>query len=237
MLDPIIDAITAHAARDYPNEACGLIVNSHGNTYVKPCENLSHTPDRAFLIDPLIITQHDGHITAVYHSHPNAPATPSVADIAASERCMIPYLILSYPGGELQKYTPQNQLPAPYERRPFVYGVLDCLSLVTDYYQHELGIKLIDNDRKAWEWWLDDDNAAAFVEGFKAQGFYQVNSLQKNDVIIMQLQSRCPNHAAIYAGENVMLHHPSQNNLSRYELYGDYWRKNTVCFLRHKNHA
>lgn len=229
----IIDQITHQAAIHFPREACGFILDIAGQPQLLPCENISHQPERSFLIEPMLFAQHSGHIKAVYHTHPNQKPTPSVADIASAERCGVPFLILSYPGSEIHTYTPSGMLPAPYEGRPFVYGVLDCLSLVIDYYRHEFGIEINDGERKRWEWWQDIDNFYEFVGGFKNQGFFEVDRPAVGDVVIMQVRGLCPNHAAIYCGDSVILHHPSEGNLSKFDMYGHYWRKNTVCFLRH----
>lgn len=234
-MDINLQQIIAHAARAFPQEACGLIFKTGYGYQVLECANLSHEPEQSFLIDPMLYAVHADHIAAVYHSHPNRSPEPSAADIASAERCNVPFLIVGYPSEELYTYTPQGILPAPYEGRSFVYGVMDCLSLVADYYRHELGIVINDGERKQWQWWLDKANLHAFVNGFKAQGFEVVEELQPNDLVIMSLHSPCPNHAAIYIGDSRILHHASLGTSSRIEMYGQYWRQNTHCFMRYKN--
>jgi len=234
MHDAILKQITAHAAREFPREACGLVFKTSYGYQVLECANLSHQPEQSFLIDPMLFAVHADHIAAVYHSHPNRAPTPSAADIASAERCNVPFLILGYPSAELHTYTPQGTLPAPYEGRGFVYGVMDCLSLVSDYYRHELAITINDGERKQWQWWLDPVNQHAFVNGFKAQGFVEVDSLQVNDLIVMTTGGGpCPNHVSIYKGDSVILHHPCVGTPSRQEMYGQYWRQATHCFLRY----
>lgn len=234
MDDVIIKQIIAHAARVFPREACGLILNTGYSHLVLECNNISHEPESSFLIDPICYATHASKIAAVYHSHPNRSAEPSASDIASAERCNLPFVIVSYPGEEVHTYTPKGVLPAPYEGRSFVYGVMDCLSLVSDYYRHELNIVINDGERKRWEWWLDDANQHAFINGFKQNGFVEVNEPQPNDLVIMTLGGGpCPNHAAIYIGDSCILHHPSRSTNSRIEIYGQYWRQATHCYLRH----
>lgn len=236
MEDVNLKQIIAHAARAFPQEACGLIFKTGYGYQVLECENLSHIPEQSFLIDPLLYAVHADHIAAVYHSHPNRSPEPSESDIASAERCNVPFIIVGYPSEELHTYTPKGILPAPYEGRAFVYGVMDCLSLVSDYYRHELGIAINDGDRKQWQWWLDASHQHAFVNGFKAQGFEVVTDLKPNDLVIMTTGGGpCPNHAAIYMGDSRILHHPSPSAPSRLEMYGQYWRQNTHCYLRHIN--
>jgi proteasome lid subunit RPN8/RPN11 len=234
-MDSQLQQIINHAARAFPQEACGLIFKTSYGYQVLECANMSHEPEKSFLIDPMLYAVHADHIAAVYHSHPNRSPEPSAADIASAERCNVPFLIVSYPSEQLYTYTPKGILPAPYEGRSFVYGVMDCLSLVADYYRHELGIVINDGERKHWQWWLDKSNLHAFVNGFKAQGFEVVDDLQPNDLVIMSLASPCPNHAAIYMGDSRILHHASIGTPSRIEMYGQYWRQNTHCYLRYRN--
>jgi cell wall-associated NlpC family hydrolase len=49
----------------------------------------------------------------------------------------------------------------------------------------------------------------------------------------MKCNSAVPNHAAIYLGNNTILHH-LVDRLSSKDVYGGYWLKATVCVLRHK---
>jgi proteasome lid subunit RPN8/RPN11 len=233
-MDINLQLIINHAARAFPQEACGLIFKTSYGYQVLECANIHPEPEQSFLIDPVLCAVHANNIAAVYHSHPNRSPEPSAADIASAERCNVPFLILSYPGEELYTYTPQGILPAPYEGRSFVYGVMDCLSLVADYYRHELGIIINDGTRKQWQWWLAPINHNAFVNGFMADGFVVVDDLQPNDLVIMSLRSPCPNHAAIYLGDSRILHHASVDSPSRIEMYGQYWRQNTCCYLRYK---
>lgn len=240
--DKILQQLLAHAGRDFPNECCGLILNTGYGYQVLECENKAPAkdtnnpgPQSTFLIDPIIYASHADHVAAVYHSHPNRSPQPSAADIASAERANVPFVILSYPGEEIYTYTPKGILPAPYDGRSFVYGVMDCLSLVSDYYLHELGIKINDGSRKCWGWWQDIKNLNAFVDGFKAQGFAIVDKPEINDLVVMSLRSPCPNHVAIYMGDSRILHHPSISTNSRVEMYGDYWRSNTHCFLRYQH--
>lgn len=235
MQDQVLSQIIAHAERVFPLEACGLLINTGYNQTVIECENVSHEPDNSFLINPLVYAQWAEQITCVYHSHPNRSPEPSSADIASAERCNVPFMIVSVPSYAVFTYKPTGILPAPYEGRQFVYGVMDCLSLVSDYYQHELQIQIRDGERKCWDWWQDPQYESAFINGFIANGFIKVKELQDNDLIIMNLGGGpCANHAAIYQGNNTLLHHPSATCDSRVEMYGQYWRQNTVCYLRHE---
>lgn len=80
--------ISAHAVECYPEEACGIIAGTgDAGTKLYRGRNLSATPRLAFELDPeTLARQLDFEtagltMTAIYHSHPSGPATPSEADI------------------------------------------------------------------------------------------------------------------------------------------------------------
>jgi proteasome lid subunit RPN8/RPN11 len=83
--------ILAHARECYPEEACGIIAGSaKAGTVLHRGRNLSPTPHVAFELDPETLARQiefeDGGLamTAIYHSHPNGPETPSLGDIKQS---------------------------------------------------------------------------------------------------------------------------------------------------------
>ena len=57
-----------HALRDYPREACGVILDDF--TY-KPCDNLSMEPALSFILDPAAFIKYD-NIWGIFHSHPGS---------------------------------------------------------------------------------------------------------------------------------------------------------------------
>ena len=63
----LIVEMAAHALRDYPREACGVILKDF--TYV-PCLNLSNEPTLSFILDPGALIEYDERIWGIFHSHP-----------------------------------------------------------------------------------------------------------------------------------------------------------------------
>lgn len=59
--------MNAHAIRDYPNEAVGIITKDF--VYI-PCKNVSDMPKTTFYLDPAALVEYDGNIWGVFHSHP-----------------------------------------------------------------------------------------------------------------------------------------------------------------------
>lgn len=170
----------------------------------------------------------------VFHSHPNLPAEPSQADMVACEASGLPWFILSFPSGQWHETQPSGYI-APLVGRAWAHGVLDCYSVIRDWYRAERGIDLPNFDRFD-EWWkrgqslyLDNFDSA----GFEALGAVQSQDMEVGDVLLMQVASPVPNHAAIYLGDGLILHH-LQGRLSSRDVYGGYWQKITTHILRHR---
>jgi len=66
-----------HAAKEYPNECCGIITKSFD--YI-PCKNLSRDPVNSFVLDPIALVRYEDDCWGVFHSHPDDEPTPSVLD-------------------------------------------------------------------------------------------------------------------------------------------------------------
>jgi len=102
--------LIAHAEREAPNEACGLVLLRDGEAerYV-PGRNAAASPYRFELEfdDPEIwFAEDDGYELAVFHSHLSSPARPSRTDVEnVGLWAGRPYLILSVRTGDLAAYT------------------------------------------------------------------------------------------------------------------------------------
>lgn len=229
--DDILVEIRAHAARDYPRESCGLVIVRKGRQRYMPCRNVAdknehfvmHAEDQAAAED-------EGAIAMVVHSHPNTPAIPSHADLVGCERSGVPWLIVNWPTGAVFQFEPTGYV-APLIGRQFNHGVLDCYTLIRDYYERELGIILPDGDRPD-EWWLKGMNI--YLDGFESANFERVDKPQAHDVLLMRVASPVPNHAAVYLGDGRIMHH-QMGRLSSKDIYGGWYEKVTTHVLRHRS--
>jgi len=93
-----------HLAQISPDaEVCGLIASKNGipsNCY--PVKNNADQPQQRFQLDPAQqiaamakMRDQGEELFAIYHSHPNAPATPSATDLAQAAYPEALYLIIS----------------------------------------------------------------------------------------------------------------------------------------------
>ena len=146
-------AINAHANECHPKESCGVIVNGD---YI-PCTNVA-VDDAQFEIDVMDIVgaEKEGKILAYCHSHPDGTTAPSQPDRVQMNLHGLPWIITDGENVELHK---PDGYQAPLLGREYYHGLLDCYTLVKDYYHRELSITLNDYERKD-EWWTDAKNTA-----------------------------------------------------------------------------
>ena len=235
-------AIIDHANRDYPREACGVII---GKEYI-PCKNIA-ADDTQFEICPydLVGAEKEGKIKAYVHSHPDGATTPSQPDRVQMNLHGLPWVITN--GHDVALHNPDDY-QAPLLGREYHHGLLDCYSLVKDYYQRELGITLNDYERQDC-WWEDAKSKPLYVDNFKKEGFVEVDTIQNHDLILCRLgRTEHINHALVFIGDGTLksertedvigdclvLHHPYGRDSIR-EIYGEQWMRRAAMIIRHKD--
>lgn len=231
--DKVLERIRAHAAEMSPVECCGLVIIEKGRQRYVPCSNIAEAALDRFTIDPMEYADAEdrGEIVFVVHSHPFASPEPSELDRVSCGKGKIPWLIVNHPVGHYTVLEPAGYEP-PLIGRSFFHGVLDCYALVKDYYRQECGIELPEPVRED-DWWHKGQNL--YVDNYEQNGFVRVSGPpQKHDLFLMQIRSPVPNHAAIYLGDEMILHH-CHGRLSSRDIYGGYWQEATVQHIRHRN--
>ena len=232
----ILPAIREHAAACAPAECCGVAVVRRGKLRYVPCRNLlaGNGVADVFLFDPAdyAAAEDMGAVVAVVHSHVNLSPSPSMADLVGIEALGVPWLIVNYPVGHYTVTEPSGYV-APMVGRPFVHGVLDCYSLIRDWYARERGVTLPDYAR-ADRWWEKDDGGDLYRDNFANAGFTEISEreLQPGDVILMQIAANRTNHGGIYIGHNQILQH-CMGRLSSRDVWGGAWRKAATHYLRY----
>ncbi len=243
----ILAAVQAHAAAEYPREACGLIVaTGKAHSYIA-CENTAAEPGEEFRISPeqYADAEEHGQVIGIVHSHPDATSRPSARDLAMCEATALPWHILSWPEGDLRTIVPKGN--TPLLARPFVHGAWDCWQACADWYQREWGLEFPAYAREEG-WWEKADGPSLYEEAYEAAGFYRVDQPARGDMIVMAVgRTAHPNHAGIYLGDDprlpgeesavfgtgpFMLHH-LLGRLSEVIVFGGPWLERTRLVLRH----
>ena len=227
--------IREHAIAEYPREACGLIAVIKGKERYLPCRNTAESSDKEFILHPEDYAKAEdlGEIMALVHSHPDGVPTPSDADRAQCAASGLPWYILAVNAdGEttsICRYEP-DAYEAPLVGRQFSHGVLDCYTLIRDYYRRTLQIELPHFDRED-DWWHKGGNL--YMQHFADAGFKPIRgAMKRHDVVIMQVRSPVPNHAGVYIGNGEILHH-MHGRLSTRDVYDGYYQEVTRIVVRH----
>ncbi len=219
-------AILAHSVRCAPAESCGLVIASADGPQYVPCINRSTTPNHFdILTNDYLNALALGEVVAVVHSHPDGMPYLSEGDRARQVASALPWWLVH--DGIITRY----RCVPPLLGRHFEHGVMDCYSLFRDAY-HLAGIEMPDFTR-ADDWWRHGENL--YLDNMRETGLYPVKGdAQPGDIILMCYGCSVANHAAIYLGDQRILHH-LPNQLSKREEYNGSWQRRTHSIWRHRD--
>jgi proteasome lid subunit RPN8/RPN11 len=232
-------AMIDHAAAEAPRECCGMLVRNAEDDVLRYCRSRNlfagEVGQDRFQIDPELYAaaSDSGRIEAIVHSHPLASANPSMADRFGCERSGLPWLIVGWPSGVIKTIEPCGWV-APLVGREFEFGVLDCYTLIQDWYVREWSVALPDFEREDGFWERGED---IYREGFPLAGFAELphgTVPQRGDVLLMHVRSEINNHGAVYLGDGQMLHHMF-GAPSEVTVWGHAWQIRTSAVLRHRS--
>lgn len=221
-------------------ENCGLILY---NDVIFPCKNESKTPKDSFIIYPADFDEAHklGSIVGFYHNHPTGTDF-SELDKLICEQTKLKCFLYNLSDDSLQICEPKNY-EVPYINRPFLLGIFDCLTLVTDYYKREYNIEILSENFEKYQEIINAERTEnkeyeptqnIILECFQKNGFGLINNLEKGDVIISRILPMTGFiHCAIFMGAGNILHQP-MSLFSKIEAYSDYYKNRTIFKLRHK---
>ncbi|WP_261831111.1 C40 family peptidase [Leminorella grimontii] len=217
--------ILDHAAACYPAESCGLIIGTPAGRHYMPCVNIADSPTEFFEISPTdwLRAHTAGEVVAVVHSHPDGLPVLSEGDRAAQRRTALEWWLVC--DGAIKRF---RNVP-PLLGRQFEHGVTDCYTLFRDAY-HLAGVDMPEFARTD-EWWARGENL--YIDNMERTGFRRVDTPEPGDIILICLGTSTANHAAIYCGEQMILHH-CPNRFSRRDLYNGFWLNYTHSIWRHE---
>lgn len=215
----------------YPQEAAFLWTDKDG---IYQVSNVHESPEtHCQIADSDLLKARKRGLKAVIHTHPDGWPVPSSADMRAQIDNDIPFGICSVRDGEVSDLVWLGLARPALEGRGFVHGVTDCYALCRDYYAKQ-GVDIPEYPRD-WEWW--DDGQSLYTQYFRDAGFTEIaeSDIKEGDAILFQIRSGVPNHAGIYLGGGLFLHHPAgrdpvmlgklsrQDNYYRWRGYATHW--------------
>ena len=229
------DAALKHAKEQDPRESVGVLIVIKGKEQYYPCNNLSTYSQQCFILDPEDYVKADalGEITAIVHSHPVTPPSPSQADKVSCEQSGLKWHIVN-PKTETWGYCEPTGYKPPLIGRQWVWGVTDCWSLVRDYYRENKNIILKDWERPTTpEEFIKNP---MFEKCAADTGFAELkpeDKLQNGDLLFMSILANGLNHVAVFIDGDV-LHHLA-DRLSTKEPYNQWLLKCTGKRYRYVN--
>ena len=123
----IADAIVAHARRDHPDEACGVVAGPAGSDRAVrhvPMLNAAMSPTfYEFDATELLalykdMDARDEEPVVIYHSHTATEAYPSRTDITLAQEPHAHYVLVSTADGGHEGQAPACAALVPHRRRP-----------------------------------------------------------------------------------------------------------------------
>jgi len=203
------DIALKHAEQDAPHEACGLLAVYKGKEKYFPCKNLSEDLGEQFIIDPddWVKAEDAGELIAVFHSHPQIPPFPSQADLASCEYLDLPFYIVTPETKEWHYFEPSGYKKGLIGRQ-WVWDIQDCWTLITDWYKEKKNIEI--------KHWKRPKSPQEFTESplfeyaLPKLGFTEIDDnveTEVGDVFIMDTGLGTLDHAAVYIGDQTILHH------------------------------
>lgn len=196
----------------YPEEMCGILLND--GTF-KQITNVNPNPLKAFTLSQIELVPYIGKIFAIIHTHvsgiiknPLDPRTPSYEDILGQETSKIPWLIFSV---DSVKMCPEPvQIPRVkhrnYLKRPFIFFIQDCYSLVQDYYYFELGIDLPNHKVK-----IDYNQTKVirnivepYIEEYGFKKHQNISKIKNNDLILVSNGCFLNSHLGLFKDGRIL---------------------------------
>lgn len=221
-----------HAKREYPKEACGLVVVIKRKLTYWPADNIAAEPTEDFILDPAAYraAEDAGDIVGIVHSHTTQPVDPSPCDVASCHAHGLPWYVVQAAQGTWSHIEPQDG-PLPLAGRPWVWGATDCWTLVHDWYA-EQGLDLPrfahPDTPEAFE------DCPIFDAHWPEAGFVEVrlSEVRYGDMILMNMRGKAGNHVGVIVDDGLLLHH-ARGCISGREPYTEWLQKCTERVLRH----
>lgn len=185
-----------------------------------PLENIADDPKNQFEFD-LSGIDYDS-IDVIVHSHINGISYLSDADRKAQVASGKEWWLVV--GDKIHKYKPVPLLRG----REFIYGKNDCGTLIEDA-MHLCGINLRHYQRGTIE---KDAEIGKLENTLPKLGFERIDEIVEGAVILTSSGDEA-NHAALYIGDDRVLHH-IYGGISKRAFYGSEFRSRTHSIWLHK---
>lgn len=218
--------IRAAALADPEAETCGFVLD---NGQVVQCLNRAADPANTFEISHVDFALYDPQgIRGVWHSHLKLDGFSEFdQQVIASDP--MPWAVYCLAADSFTECNPHAV--APLIGRPYVFGVYDCYSVVSDKLM-EMGVELPEWPRKFFGEW-NTPEFTPFDEQALVVGRPVKDKYQAGDILLFNLgdYSGHTDHIGVLINERMFLHHPS-SRVSRVDRFGSWWKRKIRMVVR-----
>lgn len=201
--------ILRHINKNPLEESCGIICSNLNKITYHPLENENPNKHNSFSMNKLDFAKFNPQdILAIFHSHPTGSELASEPDRTQSESLGIPYYIYGLEKKTFTLFYPQSFKPKPLLSRFFFPEFQDCVSLVKDFFDINLKIKLskhIDN----WARRRNNESNADLIRQLDVN-FHEVSDAElTGDVLVFDIEKDRPFHLGVFTESKKILHQPN----------------------------
>ena len=230
----------AMAAMSPPLESVGVLC---AGRYIA-AENHARDPHKAFRLDGAWVARQK-NLEAIIHSHPGGPPCPSAHDMRQQQATALPWIIVVVPtasrGDIREEWFVFGGTASRFRCRVSPWGLAIAMGLFAAGIGRKKSLLLPDYARE-WEWWRGGAHSNLYLDYFADAGFRALEDAppQRGDVFLAAVRSAVPNHAGIYLGAGLILHHlagsqPAAPARVPRKEPAERWNKFITTWLRHQS--
>lgn len=144
---------------------------------------------------------------AIFEVNPASDLSVSDSNRAEMNADNLALTIIGKDRDHSKSYLPDRYFEnVSYENRIYLYGMLDCYTLIRDYFRDKYDIWIPANIDRSFGWWHNGRNL--YVDMYSSYGFKETSTaIKKDDVLLFKFDNGMPSHSAIYMGNGKMMHH------------------------------
>ena len=201
--------ILRHANENPHEEVCGIIYSDFVKIKYHPTANTSPDKSQSFAVDKNAFAKFNSkQILSIFHSHPRGDEIASKEDMNISEKTTIPYYIYSLSEKKFSLFYPESFTPSPLLGRLFFPEFQDCVTLVKDFFDLELNIKL----SKRIKNWARRRHHKSNIDliSILNKDFNEINEVKnEGDIIVFKMGEGRPYHLGVFNKNKKIIHQPN----------------------------
>jgi len=206
-------------------ETCGFVMPD-GSVIQVP--NTAKNPKEEFRIEASTVAEY-AEAVGCWHSHLEMERFSVRDQLAIHADGQMPWAVYTLSSNKFCECDPLSY--APYEGRPYVWGIWDCYSLICDWLERERDVRLPEWERGTWGEW-DEPHFKPFDEEWSTW-CRRVDEPRVGDILLFNVGSHHghTDHVGVVTTNHYFLHHPA-SKLSCKSRLGSHWLRRVNSIVR-----